>query len=99
MRNKDLKKEEYFDEANYPKITFQSTNVSRKEDHLITVTRTLTIKKTEKEVSFNVAYTEKSNEVVFVFSLPLKRRDYDVGGSSWILSDDLEANLQITMTE
>lgn len=99
MRDRDLKKEKYFDVAKYPSITFQSTRISRKKNNLITVTGPLTIKGTKKEVSFDVQYTEGSNGTVFVFSLPLNRRDFGVGSSSWILSDDLSANLRITMTE
>ncbi|MEX2592157.1 MAG: YceI family protein [Anditalea sp.] len=96
MRDRDLQKEKYFHEAKYPEITFQSTKVNSKKSNVITVTGQLTIKGTQKQISFDVNYAEESNKVVFTFSLPLNRRDFGVGGSSWLLSDDFKANLQIT---
>lgn len=99
MRDRDLMKEKYFHEAKYPKISFQSTQVSPKKGNAITVTGQLTIKETQKQVSFDVNYEEKANEVIFTFSLPLNRRDFGVGKSSWLLSDELKANLLITMSK
>jgi polyisoprenoid-binding protein YceI len=96
MRDRDLLGEKYFYEAKYPKITFQSTKVSPKKNNVFTVSGQLTIKGTKEQVSFDVNYAEESNETVFTFSLPLNRRDFGVGGSSWILSDDLNTNIQMT---
>lgn len=96
MRDRDLQKEKYFHEAKYPTITFQSTKVNPKNSNVITVIGHLVIKGTKKQVTFDVNYAEKSNNVVFTFSLPLNRRDFGVGGSNWLLADDFNANLQIT---
>lgn len=68
MRDRDLRKKKYFHEAKYPKITFQSTKVNPKKNNVITVTGQLTIKGTQKQMSFDVNYTEESNKGVFTCS-------------------------------
>lgn len=96
MRDRDLMGEKYFHQAKYPEITFQSTKVIPKKGKVLTVSGQLLIKGIKKQVSFDVNYTEHPNETIFTFSLPLNRRDFGVGGSSWILADDLNAEIQMT---
>ena len=93
MRDNDLRKERYFNVAKYPTINFVSTAVNA-----TTVTGNLTIKGITKQV--NIPYTVKpsGNGYLFEGKLPLNRRDFDVGGSSFTLSDDLEVQLKVLAT-
>jgi polyisoprenoid-binding protein YceI len=94
MRDNDLRKERYFNVAKYPTINFVSTAVNA-----TTVTGNLTIKGITKQV--NIPYTVKpsGNGYLFEGKFPLNRRDFDVGGSSFTLSDDLEVQLKVLATQ
>jgi hypothetical protein len=82
MRDNHLRKEEYFDVANYPFITFSSTSVKKLSDNKLEVTGNLTIKKTTKSVKLVVEVKTVSGKNIFSTSIGLNRRDYGVGSSS-----------------
>jgi polyisoprenoid-binding protein YceI len=93
MRDNDLRKEHYFNVEKYPTINFVSTAVTAN-----TVTGNFTIKGTTKQI--NIPYTVKSsvNGYLFEGKFSLNRRDFDVGGSSFTLSNDLEVQLKVLAT-
>jgi len=95
MRDNHLRRAEYFDVGNYPDITFTSTSVRKLSDNKLEVTGNLTIKKTTKVVKLFVDVKTVSGKNVFSTFLALNRRDYNVGGSSWTLSDNLTVYLEI----
>jgi polyisoprenoid-binding protein YceI len=88
-RDGHLKKEDYFDVKNYPKIRFVSTRItnSGKNGEYI-VSGKLTIKKTTREVSF--PFTAKTLAAGYLLKgdFKINRRDFGVGGSSTV-SDNL----------
>ena len=89
-RDKDLKKEEYFDVEKYPTIRFRSTSIT-KTNSGYQASGKLTIKGTTKNVS--VPFTVEND--VFKGRFNLDRLDYQVGEDSWILSD--EVRVQFTL--
>jgi polyisoprenoid-binding protein YceI len=89
-RNRHLLKEKYFDAENYPLITFQSTSTI-KEDNQIFILGRLTIKATTKELRIPLSISDSALAVEF----GLNRRDYDVGGNSFILSDEVNIKLKL----
>lgn len=91
MRDKHLKEEDYFDEKKYPKISFKSLSIISKNDSLMIVNGNLTIKNVTKKISLNVNIKEVLNKTIFTTSIKINRRDYNVGGNSFTLSDDLTA--------
>jgi polyisoprenoid-binding protein YceI len=95
-RDNHLRKEEYFDVQKFSKISFVSKQVSASgAEGMFTVTGTLTIKGTSKEISFPFKATRQMDGFLFTGSFKLNRRDYKVGGSSMILSDNLEVSLSV----
>ena len=85
MRDTHLKKEEYFDVANYPRIHFVSTGItpSDKEGHY-TITGKLTIKNTTKELSWPFIAAPMGSDYIFSGSFKINRKDFGVGGSNTI---------------
>lgn len=53
-RDNHLRSGDFFDSANYPEMTFQSTSIVKKDDDNYTLNGTLNIRGTEKPVSLNV---------------------------------------------
>ncbi len=95
-RDNHLRNTDYFDAVKYPSMTFKSTSISSAGAGKILVSGDLTIKNVTKKVSLTVAVKKVNGKTEFTASLPLNRRDYGVGGSSFILSDKLVINLKIT---
>lgn len=95
LRDKHLKKEDYFDVVNYPRIKFVSTGVTSTEPGKYTMTGNLTIKATTKSISFPFTHTMAGGIALFEGEFPLNRRDFEVGGGSFSLSDNLVVVLKI----
>ena len=84
MRDNHLRKEEYFDVQNYPRIRFVSTSVKVDNNAHFTVTGKLTIKNTTKEITIPFTATPKNEGYIFTGEFKLDRKDFKVGGSSTI---------------
>lgn len=56
QRDGHLKSPDFFDAANYPKLTFESKSIKKKDDGEYLVTGDLTIKGTKKEITLDAIY-------------------------------------------
>jgi polyisoprenoid-binding protein YceI len=93
-RDNHLRKEEYFNVKKYPEINFRSKKTEKTTDGYIT-TGDLTIKGKTKEIKIPFTYSEVQKTGTFRGSFTINRLDYEVGNSSWILSNDVTINLNI----
>lgn len=99
-RDKHLKKEEYFDVVKYPTIAFVSDKIEKETaTNTYKVTGKFTIKNKSKQVTFNFITTPTTNRLQFMGKVDLNRRDFGVGGSSMILSDNLILTLNVMAQE
>lgn len=96
QRDDHLRKEEYFDVEKYPTIHFASTKIttSTNKDYLF-VFGQLTIKDVTKEISFPFKATKKNDDTLFEGEFKINRRDYNVGGGSITMADELTVNLSV----
>lgn len=94
-RDNHLKQEEYFHVEKYPTITFQSTSVSTSGENQLTVFGDLTIKRKTLPIELTVEISESGAKTAFSISGELDRRDFEVGGSSWVMSDDVYLDLYV----
>ena len=96
-RDGHLKKDEYFDVTKHPKITFVSTKITAgsKPGQYI-VEGVITIKGISKPVSFPFMVSPAANGNLFMGQFKINRRDFKVGGKSWVLSDDVTVSLNIS---
>lgn len=83
MRDGHLKKESYFDIANYPRIRLVSTKVEGDKGRF-RFTGNLTIKNTTHEISFPFTATPMGEDYIFNGQFTINRKDYGVGGTSTI---------------
>jgi len=95
LRDDHLRGEHYFDVEHHPKIRFVSTKVlpSNKTGFWMLSGR-LTIKDHVKDIAFPFSATAVKGGYLFKGAFMLKRREFDVGGTSTI-SDELEINLDV----
>ncbi|HEX9512143.1 MAG TPA: YceI family protein [Puia sp.] len=95
QRDNHLKKEEYFDVQNYPRIRFVSTAVTPSgKDGKYTISGKLTIKATTRDISFPFTASPLGNDVIFSGQFTINRKDFGVGGSSTI-SNSLTVSLAV----
>ncbi len=96
MRDNHLRKSDYFDVTDFPRIQFVSTKVisSDKPNEAI-ITGKLTIKKTTKEISFPFSYSTNSLGLQLKGEFKIDRRDFRVGGNSFSLSDEVIVMLDV----
>lgn len=94
-RDNHLREEEYFHVERYPKITFQSTNVSAKGSKQLLVKGDLTIKGKTLPIELEVEVDEGGGKTQFTIKGKLDRRDFGVGDKSWVMSDDVYLDLYV----
>ena len=95
-RDSHLKKEEYFDVSKYPVLLFSSTKIaasSRAGEYLMD--GALTIRGVTKNVSFPFVVKTINGGYLFTGEIKLNRRDFNVGGSSLVMSDNLIIKLSV----
>lgn len=97
MRDRHLRKTDYFDAAKFPVITFVSSSVRKgsKAGEFI-VTGTLTLKGKSKAIIFPFSVTKAADGgLIFAGSFSINRRDFGVGGWSVSLSDEAVIKLKV----
>lgn len=99
MRDEHIRKPEYFDADKFPKITLQSTKIEKTGPITFKGTFNLTMKGVTKQVIIPFTFMKIPDKTEFKGSFSINRRDYDVGGNSISLSDNVTITLVITVTE
>ena len=95
-RDNHLRKEEFFNAASFPEINFKSTRVSltNSNDHLY-MFGVLTIKGISKEIKFPFSVKPSNNGYLFEGSFTLNRHDFNLGGKSLSLGDEVNVELSV----
>ena len=95
-RDNHLRKEEYFNVAAFPTISFASDKIEKAQNpSSYIVTGRFIIKGKSKSVTIPFTAVPQTNGYLFNGKVVLNRRDFGVGGSSFILSDKLTLSLQV----
>lgn len=92
-RDNHLKKEEYFDIDKYPKMSLKLSSVRALHNNTFEGNFELQIKSTKKNIVVPFTYSNKTLMANFI----INRRDFGVGGSSWILSDKVLIKIEVAM--
>ncbi|WP_051295809.1 YceI family protein [Eisenibacter elegans] len=95
MRDKHLRAADYFDVDKYPTITMKSQSFKALGGQKYSGVFTLTLKGTSKTVTLPFSFRPQEKVAVFEGELTLNRRDYNIGGSSLTLSNDLTVFIRI----
>ncbi|MHA4842676.1 YceI family protein [Flavitalea antarctica] len=94
-RDNHLRKDDYFDVANYPRIRFVSSGIiPGKKSGEYVINGKLTIKKVTKDISFPFTAKTLSAGYRLKGEFRINRRDFGVGGGSTV-SDNLLVCLEV----
>ena len=85
-RDKDLKKEKYFDLDQFPNIKFTSARIDKLTENSYRLEGNLTIKNVSKKIIIPLEIDTKNH---LTANFELNRLDYKVGSKSWIMSDEV----------
>jgi polyisoprenoid-binding protein YceI len=95
MRDKHLKRAEYFNAEKFPEITLKSSTVTLVKDNEYNAKCTLVIKGISKEVNLPFKFTETGKNANFIGTLNLNRLDFGLGSSSVIMSNNLQVTIVV----
>ncbi len=95
MRDKHLKRPEYFNVLKYPEIDLKSKSITLVKDDTYIAKCTLTIKGVSKDVDLPFSYVKNGNKAVFKGLLNLNRLDYGLGSSSIIMANQLQVQIEV----
>ncbi len=99
MRDKHLKKAEFFDVKNNPFIIIKSVSITKVKENTYSAKCSLTLKGKTKEVvlPFTIVNNGTTYEIKGVLSL--KRLDFGIGSPSVIMSNNVEVLLNFTVAQ
>ncbi|QCX37748.1 YceI family protein [Aureibaculum algae] len=95
-RDKHLLTADYFEAETFPFIKLSSKKIERKASNKYLLTASLTIKKTTKTIVIPLEIIESANSIAIKSSFSINRLDYEVGTSSWVLSDIVKIQINYT---
>ncbi|MCC8410589.1 YceI family protein [Mucilaginibacter sp. UR6-1] len=93
-RDEHLKGAKFFDAAKYPTINIKSTSIQKKGSGYLGKFN-LTIKGNTKPVDIPFTYTATGDKAQYKGSFKINRKDFNVGGSSMTLADEVTINIDI----
>lgn len=93
-RDGHLKGQKFFDAEKYPQITMKSTGFQKKGSGFLGKFN-LTIKGVTKPVDVPFTYAEANGKADFNGSFKINRRDFNVGGNSMVLSDEVTVTIKV----
>lgn len=95
LRDNHLKKEEYFNVKEYPRLHIVSTSFTKSTAGKYTGTFDLTMKGVKKNFSIPFTLTHVQGQYVLKAEFILDRRDFKIGDKSFLLSDDVIVKIDL----
>lgn len=97
LRNKHLKKEDYFHESRFPKISMKLEKLQKQDLKWIGVFQ-LTLKGVTKLVEIPIEFQESNVAAVLKGQFVVNRLDFGVGEKIWTLGDLVTVNISIKLS-
>lgn len=98
-RDNSLLKEDYFDVENHKNIVLKSTKIEKKSDGSFTLFASLTIKGKVKQVEIPLTISKTNSELKINANFTLNRKDFKVGGGSFIMSKNVKIEVAYSGTK
>lgn len=99
MRDKHLKKAEYFNAEKFPEIILKTISLTKVKDNEFNAKCSLTLKGKTKEVTMPIKIVTTGKNAELKGTLSLNRLDYGVGSPSIIMSNNVEINISATLSQ
>ena len=94
LRNNHLKKRDYFNVKEFPKIFMTSTQIKKNSNRKYVGNFDLSIKDVKKNVSFPFTFSSTDNVYILKGEFSINRLDFKLGEESVILSDDVTIKIE-----
>ena len=94
-RDRHLRNEDYLFVEKFPAISFISEKITEGSNGEFIISGTLTLKGKTKSISFPFTARDEKDGTRFLGSFTINRRDFNVGGASFSLSDNLTVFLSV----
>lgn len=95
-RDAHLKKDDFFDAAQYPVIRMVINQVTAKGGNNYRGAGTLTIKNVTRKISIDFVAIPNATGYKFTSSFKINRKDFGVGGSSMVMGDIVTVSLDVS---
>lgn len=95
-RDKSLVKKDYFEEENYKHLELKSTKIEKNSDGVFTLLGELTIKGTTRKIEIPLEISESNSTITIKSNFSINRKDYKVGGGSFIMSKTVKIQVEYT---
>ena len=105
MRDNDLKSEHFFNVAQFPTITFQSTKITKTGDGSAKMTGNLTIRGVTKEVILDVTGPTAAVKAMggqrrgAAATARINRQDFGVSADPGMVGDEISLQIDLEMTQ
>lgn len=96
-RDKHLREADYFDVNTYPEIVLEAISFKKTSDTNYDVKVNLTIKETTKTVTIPMQIEDTDDRLILKAYFEINRRDYGVGGSSFVLSNTAKITVNYSL--
>lgn len=97
LRDKHLKKPDYFDVENYPGIHLRSIEIQSTGKDNYKGSFTLTLKTTSKNITIPFSIKKNGNRNIMEGEFTINRLDYGLGEESTILSNDVKIKVSVVL--
>ncbi len=98
-RDEHLLESDYFNIKKYPEIVFESNAIEKITASKYLLKGFITIKGIRKRIETTLNVTTSKTTVTFLTDFSLNRRDFDVGGSSFVLSKEVNIKMKYVATK
>ena len=98
-RDKHLLEVDYFNIKKYPNIIFESIAIEKITSSKYLLKGFITIKGIKKRIQTTLKVTSSKTTLTFLTDFSLNRRDFGVGGSSFVLSKEVNIKMIYVATE
>jgi polyisoprenoid-binding protein YceI len=93
LRDEHLLKSDYFDVENYPKIIFESSGIEKTSNEKYILKGFLLMKGIKKKVESSLEIEDTEKDLRCIANFTLNRKYFGVGGSSFILSKNVNIKM------
>lgn len=89
-RDKHLLEKDYFYQLKYPKIKLKSSKIKKVEDSKYQIIGVLEIKGIQKNIEIPITVNETNDKLEITSEFTINRRDFKVGGGTFIMSKNVK---------
>lgn len=98
LRNRHLRKRDYFDVAQYPHIRMRALRVEKLGPGAFTGTFALDLKETRREITMPFTFSRHAGSATLTGEFILDRLDYGIGERSVILADEVIVRVSVEIS-